>query len=578
MTHFNLTTARGLDRRFGAVAAAVLGLALLGLSLFVDTGPLRGVLVVAASAVSAMSLVALVSELVGTTSAARQVHDEIPLEDLPVAVLSLDRQGRILRLNQTARSLLGAKAVRGKSFASLVTGLGRSPHDWLAQAVKGHGLGKAEVVRVARPDHDIFVQVVLDKAEFNGRKQLIAVMNDATELKTLEAQFVQSQKMQAIGQLAGGVAHDFNNLLTAISGHCDLLLLRHDPSDQDFGELQQIHQNANRAAGLVEQLLAFSRKQNLRPERLDLHEVLSDLTHLLNRLVGEPVNLEFSYGIDVDPVRADKRQLEQVVMNLVVNARDALNGTGGVITVATKNTSLAKPLRRSRATVPAGRYVSIFVTDDGCGISPDHISQIFEPFYTTKKTGEGTGLGLSTVYGIVKQTGGFVFVSSEPGQGTAFEIMLPSYQGPAEPAIRPENRPAPQCPVAADARILLVEDEGPVRAFASRALRLRGYHVIEAANAEEALEHLADPALCVDLFLTDVIMPGLDGPGWVRKALKTRPDARTIFMSGYAEESFEIDQAEVPNSIFLAKPFSLSALTDAVHRILEPAQQDNIDK
>jgi len=247
--------------------------------------------------------------------------------------------------------------------------------------------------------------VTLKPAREGDENVLVAVLNDATELKTLEAQFVQSQKMQAIGQLAGGVAHDFNNLLTAITGHCDLLMHRRDEADPDFSDLEQIAQNANRAAALVSQLLAFSRKQTLRPQTIDIQDTLSELTHLLNRLVGERVQLEFEHATGNHMIRADKRQLEQVVMNLVVNARDAMP-KGGIVKIRTEALDLVKPLKRDRAEVPPGSYVSIKVIDQGTGIPRDKLQKIFEPFFTTKRTGEGTGLGLSTAYGIVKQTGG----------------------------------------------------------------------------------------------------------------------------------------------------------------------------
>jgi two-component system cell cycle sensor histidine kinase/response regulator CckA len=274
----------------------------------------------------------------------------------------------------------------------------------------------------------VFVPVSLNKIENDPEASLIAILSDATELKTLEAQFVQSQKMQAIGQLAGGVAHDLNNLLTAISGHCDLLLLRHDTASQDYADLVQINQNANRAAALVSQLLAFSRKQTLRPEPIDMRNTLADLMHLLNRLVGEKVELVLEHDTDLKPVRADKRQLEQVFMNLVVNARDAMP-EGGRIHIKTEGYSLEQALDRDRATIPAGDYISVTVTDEGCGIATDKLTKIIEPFYSTKRTGEGTGLGLSTVYGIVKQTGGYIFVQSDEGQGTEFNLILPIFDG-----------------------------------------------------------------------------------------------------------------------------------------------------
>ncbi len=484
-------------------------------------------------------------------------------DELPVALVKLTQTGMILNANRLARRLLGLKEAREARLGDLVQGLGRPFHDWLAEAADGRVLNRPEVVEAKGQERETYLQITLSRIVEDGETTLIAVLSDATELKTLEAQFVQSQKMQAIGQLAGGVAHDFNNLLTAISGYCDLLLLRHDEGDPDYGDLMQITQNANRAAALVNQLLAFSRKQNLQPETLDLRDTLADLSHLLNRLLGEKVTLSLKSSEALSPVRADKRQLEQVLMNLVVNARDAM-AEGGVVTIETENLHLANGLKRNRAIVEPGEYVSIRVSDDGAGISPDRLEKIFEPFYTTKKTGEGTGLGLSMAYGIIKQTGGFIFVDSARGQGTSFQILLPAHEHlPAIEELRPVRLASAQT-ARDDGVVLLVEDEAPVRAFAARALRMRGYTVLEAADAEEALAMLEDDALSVDVFVTDVIMPGKDGPTWVREALKKRPDVKVVFVSGYAEESFAADQASFINSVFLPKPFSLVDLTDRV--------------
>jgi len=489
------------------------------------------------------------------------------VERLPVPLLRLAPDGRLLSANREARRLIGGGIDAETRLSDLMEGLGRPLNDWLADAAEGRGLNRSEFLRLNRKDREVFVQVTLNPIDDGGEAALIAVLNDATELKTLEAQFVQSQKMQAIGQLAGGVAHDFNNLLTAISGHCDLLLLRHDQGDPDYADLVQISQNANRAAALVSQLLAFSRKQTLRPQVLDLRETLSDLTHLLNRLVGERVSLTLSHDPVLSPVRADKRQLEQVMMNLVVNARDAMP-EGGEIRIETEGLTLRAPLERGRATVPPGAYVTVKVTDEGVGIPQEDLEKVFEPFFTTKRVGEGTGLGLSTVYGIVKQTGGFIFVDSAPGSGTCFTLYLPVHSGELRPVEPAPARPTRPLTSRREAVILLVEDEAPVRAFASRALRLRGYTVIEASSAEEALATLEDRELAVDVFVTDVVMPGRDGPSWVREALRDRPETRVVFVSGYAEESFEGDRSRLPNAVFLPKPFSLEDLAETVHRQL----------
>lgn len=482
---------------------------------------------------------------------------------LPVPMIKVAPDGAVQSFNKMAKSLVGVNLSETAHLSDLMEGLGRSITDWLNDTLAGRKVQKSEFLRLCRTDKEVFVQVVLNPIYEDGNPALIAVMHDATELKSLEAKFVQSQKMQAIGQLAGGVAHDFNNLLTAISGHCDLLLLRHDQGDSDYGDLVQISQNANRAAALVGQLLAFSRKQTLRPETLDMRDTLADLTHLLNRLVGEKVTLTLSHDPVLQPIRADKRQLEQVLMNLVVNARDAMP-EGGEIRIVTECTTLKEPLLRDQVSVPPGQYVTVKVIDEGSGIAPDKRDKVFQPFFTTKRTGEGTGLGLSTAYGIVKQSGGFIFVDSIVGQGTTFALYFPVLEHPAivQPAAAAKVRPARA--QTEDGVILLVEDEAPVRAFASRALRLRGYTVLEADCAEAALKTLEDASLSIDVFVTDVVMPGMDGPSWVREALKVRPDVRVVFVSGYAEDSLAEAQTKIPNSVFLPKPFSLSELTDTV--------------
>ncbi|WP_246035860.1 ATP-binding response regulator [Aliishimia ponticola] len=490
------------------------------------------------------------------------------IEELPVPLLRVSPSGDVLTYNSSAKFLLGDELRSGVLLSDLMEGLGRSIRDWLRDTLDRRAGQNSEFLRLRRADKEVFVQVTLTPVDTADGPALIAVLNDATELKTLEAQFVQSQKMQAIGQLAGGVAHDFNNLLTAISGHCDLLLLRHDQGDPDYADLVQINQNANRAAALVSQLLAFSRKQTLRPKTIDMRDTLADLTHLLNRLVGERVSLHTSYDPVLPPIRADKRQLEQVLMNLVVNARDAMP-EGGQIRVTCEYAELSEPMVRDNATVAAGTYVCVTVSDEGIGIPPDKLQKVFEPFYTTKRTDEGTGLGLSTAYGIVKQTGGFIFVDSIVGKGTTFTIYLPA-QDAQEETVEADVVAVEQkvTPAHAEGVILLVEDEAPVRAFASRALRMRGYTVLEADSAEAALETLSDPSLSIDVFVTDVVMPGMDGPSWVQQALKERPDTRVVFVSGYAEDSFGETQSRIPNSVFLPKPFSLTDLAETVHRQL----------
>lgn len=490
-----------------------------------------------------------------------------PFDQLPIPILRLDANGKILSLNSCASDLLEQTFSAGTPFHELFEGLGRPLDAWVADIKNRRDGNASQFARFSTKSGEKFIQINLSRSQHSAGLEFIAVLSDATELKTLEAQFVQSQKMQAIGQLAGGVAHDFNNLLTAISGHCDLLLLRHGESDPDFADLDQVRQNANRAAALVGQLLAFSRKQTLQPQPLDLEQTLVEHTHLLNRLVGEKTTLKLHHGCGLKQISADKRQFEQVIMNLVVNARDAMNGQGE-IDLITSMCAFSQPEKRDRAVIPAGEYCQITVADKGCGIACDKLQRIFEPFYTSKKTGEGTGLGLSTVYGIVKQSGGFIFVESARGVGTTFELFFPVFKGPRQPE-QPSQHPETTEAITSRAEgvVLLVEDEAPVRAFASRALKIKGFTVFEAASAEEALEILDDRSLEVDIFVTDVVMPGIDGPSWVNEALKTRPDTKVVFVSGYAENRCDELSENIPNAIFLSKPFSLNQLTSTVARL-----------
>ncbi|MEL6677710.1 MAG: ATP-binding protein [Pseudomonadota bacterium] len=490
------------------------------------------------------------------------------LDRLPLPLVRLDAGGKVVMLNGAAATLLGGPISSGVLVATVLEGLACPIPQRIREVAESGAPRKPEIARLRGAGEERFVQVSLLPLSVGGQISILMLMSDATELKTLEAQFVQSQKMQAVGQLAGGVAHDFNNLLTALSGHCDLLLLRHEVGDRDHSDLVQIRQNANRAAGLVRQLLAFSRKQTLQPRMLNLSDVLSDLSHLLNRLLGERVTLSITAERDVPTVRVDERQLEQVIMNLVVNARDAMP-EGGQVTLTLRHQHLAEDLYRDRATVPAGDYALIEVADTGTGIREAELSKVFEPFYTTKKVGEGTGLGLSTAYGIVKQTGGYIFLDSNVGEGTTFTIYLPKAVSDPVTAVQTTAKKR-HVDVTGQGVVLLVEDEAPVRAFAMRALELRGYSVLEAGSGEEALE-LIDAGLPepIDIIVSDVVMPGLDGPTWVREAQRTYPDVRVIFVSGYAEEVFSDETDPIPNSAFLPKPFSLTELTLKVKEQIE---------
>ncbi len=401
----------------------------------------------------------------------------------------------------------------------------------------------------------------------DGETCIILYLVDTTQEKSFERQFVQAQKMQAVGQLAGGVAHDFNNLLTAIIGFCDLLLVRHDAGDQSFSDIIQIKQNANRAANLVRQLLAFSRQQTLRPTILDVTDVLADLSSLIRRLIGETIELKVVHGRDLPSVKVDQGQLEQVIINLAVNARDAM-ASGGRLEMRTRTVEPDDILVEKYEVLVPDTYILIEVEDTGCGIPSENLVKIFEPFFTTKEVGEGTGLGLATVYGIVKQTGGFVFVESEVGEGTRFLLLLKAHEKEADTGTKDQKQSdAPAQDLTGKGTILIVEDEDPVRMFARRALENKGYRVLEADSGEAGLDILNNTDATFDLLITDVVMPNMDGPALVNEARKSRPDMPVIFISGYAEDMFRKD-LEAQEFQFLPKPFTLKALAETVKGIL----------
>lgn len=404
-----------------------------------------------------------------------------------------------------------------------------------------------------------------DAAESQYLIQLI----DISSQKILEQQFVQSQKIQAVGQLAGGIAHDFNNLLTAMIGFCDLLLQRHTINDPSYGDIIQIKQSAGRAANLVRQLLAFSKQQTLMPKVVSITDVLTDLASLLKRLVGVNIDFQIIHGRDIWPVKVDINQFEQVIMNLVINARDAMRGSG-VLKVKTKNYFSDKEFKCVYDIAPSGDYVLIEVIDDGCGIKPELIEKIFEPFYSNKDekikalSGSGTGLGLATVYGIVNQTGGFIAVDTELGKGTNFKIYLPRYQG--QEVVNKVDSDQKIKDLAGSETILLVEDEEPVRLFSSRALRDKGYKVLEAASGEEALKIAENERF--DLLITDVVMPKIDGPTLNKTLRQSNQGFKTLFISGYAKDTFREDIGKNSKIHFLQKPFTLKDLTIKIKEIM----------
>ncbi|PWC37976.1 histidine kinase [Azospirillum sp. TSO35-2] len=497
-------------------------------------------------------------------------------EDAPIGIALVDGTGQLTECNEAFLTLIGSEAgsVINRPMAELIVPAEREAVSARLTAVQG-GADPATPLEVRLSGgHELTAQLYARRLAAPVRGDgpagasvgLILHFIDMTERKSLEAQFAQSQKMQAVGQLAGGVAHDFNNLLTAMIGFCDLLLLRHKPGDQSFSDIMQIKQNANRAANLVRQLLAFSRQQTLQPRVINVTDVLAELANLLRRLIGENIELKMIHGRDLGLVKVDQNQLEQVIINLVVNARDAMAG-GGKLTVNTSNYLVEQPERREHETIPAGSYVSVEVIDTGCGIPRENLQRIFEPFYTTKEVGSGTGLGLSTVYGIVRQTGGFVLVDSAVGEGTTFTILLPHHQGDLRPVDTAEPRERRGSDLTGTGTILLVEDEDAVRVFSARALRNKGYQVLEAKNGEAALQQIETDGARIDLLITDVVMPQMDGPTLARHVRRLRPEMRVIFISGYAEDRLgEIDGVEVAH--FLPKPFSLKQLASKVKEVI----------
>ncbi len=489
----------------------------------------------------------------------------------PIAIATVDEHGRIGSANgafaRMFNSGTGLQVVQGISIFDLVgqeerEDLGRD----LAAAKEGQ-ISKTPVEITLGMDGErngrLFVSPI-DRVPGESEAAIIYAI-DTTEQKALEIQIGQSQKMQAVGQLAGGIAHDFNNVLTAIIGFSDLLLANHRPTDPAFKDIMNIKQNANRAASLVRQLLAFSRQQTLRPEVLTLTDVISDLSILLGRLLGEKVRLKVVHGRDLWFVQADVTQFQQVIVNLCVNARDAMPG-GGLLTINTRNVGEREIRNLNISHIVPGEYVLLEVQDTGTGMPEEVMEKIFEPFFSTKEVGKGTGLGLSTVYGIVKQTGGYIYPESEEGKGTTFRIYLPRHvveedENAIEEKVEKKEKPKD---LTGSGCVLLVEDEEAVRSFAARALTARGYTVLEAGSGVEALEVMEENNGHVDLVVSDVVMPEMDGPTLLGELRKTNPDLKIIFISGYAEEAFNKNLNEDEKFVFLPKPFSLKQLAAAV--------------
>jgi len=508
-------------------------------------------------------------------------------EKAPVGIVLLDPNGIVTRCNRAFLQLIGSHSsdVVGAPFVNL---LAKEDRDDISTNFSKilMGISRGAQLEIQLPSvrekeliTALYVSLMTDEnREVSG---MVLHLIDVTEQRNLEVQFSQSQKMQAVGQLAGGVAHDFNNLLTAMIGFSDLLLTRHGPDDPSFSDIQQIRQNAHRATNLVRQLLAFSRKQKLQLVRLDIMDVLNDLSNLLRRLIGEKVELIMEPASGIHCIQADRGQFDQVMINLIVNARDAMPG-GGTVTIRTTNTKFEEPVHRGHDLMPAGKYVLVEVIDTGEGIPKENLEHIFEPFFSTKDVGSGTGLGLSTVYGIVHQSGGYIFVDSAPGEGTKFNLFFPenpqlkedevdlnlntisdkAFDGGVEQKLL-------EADLTGDAVVLLVEDEDAVRIFAKRALENKGYTVLTADNGERALDVINGTDLKIDIIVSDVVMPGMDGNTLVGIVRHEIPTIKVILMSGYAEDIFHNEIGRDETIHFLGKPFTLRDLAAKVKEVLE---------
>ncbi|RMD47070.1 MAG: response regulator, partial [Alphaproteobacteria bacterium] len=510
-------------------------------------------------------------------------RDALSPDALPVAALLTDGEGRVVSLNPLAAALLpGLRA--GRSLADAFSVPAARVAELLARATRPGGQPVSEVLETATGSPARLRLVIGPRRDGPGH---VIVIEDARELDRLETRFIESQKLHSIGQLAGGIAHDFNNVLAVIAANCELLLERRDEEDPDWAELDHIRQNVNRAADLVRQLLAFSRRQRLEARPVEVTELIADMSHLLERVLDERVTLELDCPRALAPVLADRRQLEQILLNLAVNARDAMP-EGGRLSISARERKLARPLHRPGHVVPAGEYVEICVCDTGEGIAPENLERIFEPFFTTKSERKGTGLGLATVYGIVKQSGGHILVDSLPGQGSAFTVLLPAWRGDAATPGAAPDAPAPPAQAIADpavdpelepARILLVEDEVAVRAVLAKGLRQLGHEVTDVASGERALELLAQAERGFDVIVSDVVMPGLSGPEWVARARARGVRVPAVFLSGFAEEDHAGGAGNRdPGDAWLEKPVSLRHLSEVIARARSARQPSAADR
>lgn len=492
------------------------------------------------------------------------------LEVLPLPIIWIDKSGRVQDANLLFQKSFfeKKKSIQGTPFLDLVANFQKKELQEMLQNFLQEKSQEISLEVHLKDERNSIVSAHFSSIFFHNCTTFIVVFYDITDQKWFQNQLVQAQKVQAVGQLAGGIAHDFNNLLTVMIGFCDLMLMRHTPGDPSFSDIMQVKQNANRATNLVRQLLAFSRQETLKPQVLSVRDCFAELSALLRRLIEANIELTIHYVREESCILVNPGQFEQMIINLVVNAKDAIKGTGNITLNATHYDG-KRAKRLSHGVMPAGSYVLIEVTDTGEGISPEVISNIFDPFFSTKGVGEGTGLGLSTVQGVVKQTGGFIHIQSKVGEGTTFSIYLPRYMGSYKESIEFQEKEKQQRQdLTGSGNILLVEDEDAVRLFSARALRSKGYKVFEAMNGEEALEFINRNEKKIDLIISDVIMPHMDGPTFINQVKQLHPTPKVLFISGYAEDTFHNRLLEDQETQLLAKPFSLEDLAFCVKEIL----------
>ena len=487
-----------------------------------------------------------------------------------IAVVGAD-DGLIRDVNQKMLELLGVTRDQmlgreAKDFA-ISSGIDELVRLFFEAAETGSGRLRESHIR--KPDGSVGVlDFSLSLVEVGGERLVLAIGREITQERALEDQLRQAQRMEAVGRLAGGIAHDFNNLLTAILGYARLLSSDLEPHDERQAEVAEIIGAGTRATELTRQLLAFSRQQVLEPRVVNLNALIDGLHRILERVIGEDVEMELRLSADTPPVYADPGQIEQVIMNLVVNARDALT-EGGRIAIETDCRELRERSPDFGTPLPAGRYAILRVSDDGSGIPPEVVSKIFDPFFTTKGAGKGTGLGLSTVLGIVEQSGGGIRVDTRRGSGTTFTIALPGDHVPAEDA-----RPHPTAPTRETPRshggetVLLVEDDQAVRRLTAELLRRGGYSVLTASGPEDALR-LASNGRQIDLLLTDVIMPGGSGRALAETLRGFKPHLAVLYMSGYTDEVIAFEDVNEPGVAFLQKPFTPEALSTRIRELLD---------